>query len=143
LKVAIDSNVLIAAAVPEHPDGEASGAALDSLTRPVVTLHALSEVYNTLTKARIYAVSPLQAARLIDQYARQCQVVELGSTQHLAAIQNFASFGGIGARLYDCLIGTAVVAVGASTLVTLNVKHFVPLFPTLTILTPAQYLETL
>lgn len=136
-----DSNVLIAATIAEHLDRDASLAALQVEGR-AVAIHSLSEVYNTLTKPKPYGRDPRLVATVVERFATAMTVVGLTHDQHVGAIQRFATLGGIGARLYDYLIGEAARLTDRRTVVTLNAGHFIPLFPDLRILTPAQYLET-
>lgn len=143
MTVALDSNILIAACVPEHRDMEASLATLEAAGRPIVSLHSLSETFNALTKPAPIGWPPERAAKVVAQFAAELEVTTLSRDDHLSAISRFAASGGIGARLYDFLIGTTAQRAGCRTFVTLNSKHFIALFPDLTILTPSQYLETL
>lgn len=139
----VDTNVLVAAAVVDHPH---RGPALAVLERPShysVSAHSLLELYNTLTKPRGYGWSPDRAWVVVRQMGAVFDVLVLTATEQLEAIDAFAHAGGIGAGLYDYVIGRVAVHRGIDTIITLNSKHFVPLFPDLTILTPTQYLESL
>ena len=69
------------------------------------------------------------------------EVLTLSITGHRTALTRFAALGGIGPRIYDFLIGEVALVHGLNIVITWNVRHFVPLFPSLTIVTPAQYLE--
>lgn len=139
----IDSNVLIAGVLEDHPGHAAALQFLTGNGGYSTATHALSELYNTLTKPRFYEWSPERAAGAVIEFERQLTVVGLDTTQHVRAIAAFAASGGIGANVYGYLIGAAARQAGLKCIVTFNLKHFAPLFPDLTILTPAQYLETL
>ncbi len=60
----------------------------------------------------------------------------------LTVRSRFARTCGIGARLYDLLIGETAIMHGISTIVTWNVSHMRGLFPTLNVATPTQFKAT-
>lgn len=66
----------------------------------------------------------------------------LTADETMSAIGEFAKLGGRGARLYDYLIGHIGILERVDALVTWNVGHFAPLFPSLRIATPEQLLES-
>ena len=59
--------------------------------------------------------------------------------QTFHAIRRYAQGGGIGARLYDRLIGEAAAAHAIPQIVTWNGGHMRSLFPKLTITTPKDF----
>ena len=66
----------------------------------------------------------------------------LDALETLEALSRFAAIGGAGARLYDYLIGHVAVVASAGRIVTWNVRHLRPLFPTLEVLTPKEAIGT-
>ncbi len=68
-------------------------------------------------------------------------LVGLTPAQTFDAIRSYAQTGGVGARLYDRLIGGAAVAHDIKIIVTWNVGHMRGLFPSLTVLTPKDFVE--
>ena len=138
----LDSSVLVAAAVESHPFHADAKDALEGDARFTVAAHSLAEFYNTLTKPRGYAWPPRDAALAVAQAERRFEVTALDAREFGAGIAAFAAIDGVGARLYDYLIGYHAVARAIGSIVTLNERDFRALFPKLKILTPAQYLET-
>jgi hypothetical protein len=69
--------------------------------------------------------------------------VGLTAAQTFDATRTFAQDGGIGARLYDRLIGEAAIIHEIPVIITLNIGHMRSLFPTLTVVTPKEFGESL
>lgn len=138
--ILIDSNVLVAASVGEHPHHPSSNLFLGTARdRLLVAAHSFSETYTNLTRPHPgYHVQPTVAMAQIDTMAKFVRTVQLDPGATLAAMRRFTMLGGVGPRLYDYLIGATGEAFGADTIVTWNVRHFVPLFPHLRIVTPAE-----
>jgi hypothetical protein len=67
-------------------------------------------------------------------------LVGLTPAQTLDAVIGYAESGGVGARLYDRLIGEAAVRAGLRRIVTWNLRRLRGLFPTLDVITPADLL---
>lgn len=139
----LDTNVLIAAAEPKHPDHAASLRALAAVPKPVTAVHCLTEFVSTVTRASGYCWPPAATLRQLELFEAALQLVMLNDRQTLDALRPFVSAGRRGPLIYDWLIGQHAIAFGIPTIMTWNARHFVPLFPTLKIVTPAQYLETL
>ncbi len=139
----LDSSVLIASAVMDHPHHEDASAALDRGSRFTVAAPSLAELYNTLSKPRIYGWPPRAASLAVAEAGRRCSVVALTPNELAEGIVAFAAIGGVGARLYDYLIGYHAVVHSIGTIVTLNDRDFHALFPRMTVLTPTQFLESL
>ncbi len=144
--VAIDSNVVVAAVVSDHPDHETSAALLISWSPRAlaVTGHSFAEAFVTLTKhsrGGVIRWPPDRAIAALDAVAERTQLIGLSPAETLAAVRRYAESGGVGARLYDYLIGEAVQRTGIQTLITWNDRHFRSLFPRLTIQTPTEALR--
>ncbi len=65
-------------------------------------------------------------------------LVGLTAPQSFEAVRGYAQGGGIGARLYDRLIGEAAVAHDIPMIVTWNVRHMRGLFPGLRVVAPDE-----
>lgn len=146
-RLLIDSNVLIAAATDDHIHQEPSLALLNSAPDATfaTSIHCLSECYNGITRVHSSggaALAPEQAMSAIAPYTASIEVLTMMIPEHLRALQCFSDLGGVGPRVYDFLIGYVAEIYRIPIIVTWNTRHFVPLFPSLRILTPAQYLET-
>lgn len=141
----LDTNVLIAALVERHPHHEASlplvGPGVHK--RFAVPAHCYAEAFAHLTRrgpSAAFQWSPDDARLALDAVATHAELVGLSPVQTLNAIRAYASNGGVGARVYDWLIGEAAVQAGLATIITWNFSHFSSLFPRLVVMTPAQAL---
>lgn len=139
----LDTSVLVASAIPEHPHHLESIAVFDTDDAFSVAAHSLNEFYNTVTKARFYDWSPQKALSVIDRFAHVLALRTLTADESLSGLAAFAKLEGKGARVFDYMIGHHAVVYSIAGLITMNDRDFRPLFPRLKIFTPAQYLETL
>lgn len=142
----IDANVLVASAVQAHLHHEHSasligGAPARSFAAP---RHCFAEFYSISTRVAVAGVEPLSPAaalRAMENLLSMIDAIDIGRGEQLDAIRRFSAHGGIGARVYDYLIGHVAVVNAIPLVVTWNVRHFEPLFPSLRIATPATLLE--
>lgn len=140
--ILFDSNVLIAALLPQHPHFQLSHAMVEraAVVATMIAAHSLAECYSTLTRPnRPYLLSGASAADAIERLAADSHVVALSGAQTIDAIRRFAPLG-TGPRLYDYLIGATGEAYGAHTIATWNTRDFTGLFPAMRIATPAELL---
>lgn len=120
----------------------ASRAFLASGRKVAIAAYSIAEVYVTLTRrggAAVYGWQPDEAQAALDRIAILTTVIGLTPTQTLDSVRLFADAGGIGARLYDHVIGRTAALHGIKAIVTWNVRHMRSLFPMLTIATPAEH----
>jgi predicted nucleic acid-binding protein len=142
----LDSNVLIAMLVEAHEHHAASLGVIsaESKTRFAVCAHSYAEAYSTLTRRgdrAPFQFTPDEAWAALESVRSVTGLVGLSAAQTFDTIRAYARSGGIGARLYDRLIGEAALAHGIPALVTWNVRHMRNLFPDLTITTPAEFVQ--
>lgn len=140
----LDTNVVVAMLIEAH---EHHGASLALLTagdgaRYAIAAHSYAEAYSTLT--RLGANAPFQltaeeAWAALESVRAVTALIGLTAPQSFEAIRGYAQGGGIGARLYDRLIGEAAVAHDIPTILTWNVRHMRGLFPGLSVLTPGEW----
>lgn len=147
-KALLDSNVLVAMLAEAHEHHQASLALVfGDHPRPsfAICAHSYAEAYSTLTRRGEHAPfrftsneawAALESARAITT------LVGLTPAQTFDTIRSYAQAGCIGARLYDRLIGEAAVAHDIKIIVTWNIAHMRGLFPSLTVVTPREFLET-
>jgi predicted nucleic acid-binding protein len=139
--IAVDTNVVIAALVTDHPHHQPSAALLELTDRAnlCIPVHCLTETYAVLTRPpfRWLAVEAWAGVRTIADASKS---IGLSSAQSIEAIRLFAEMRGSGAKLYDFLIGRAALVSGLDTIVTWSTAHFRSLFPGLTILTPTEFI---
>lgn len=140
----LDSNVLIAMLVEAH---EHHGPSLDLLVRDAATqfavaTHSYAEAYSTLTRRgerAPFQLTPEEAWAALESVRAVTVLIGLTAPQTFEAIRSYAQGGGIGARLYDRLIGEAAVAHNVPAIVTWNVGHMRSLFPNLRVGTPSEF----
>lgn len=138
----LDSNVIVAMVAEEHEHHVASAALLPhpSSRRFAVAAHSYAEAYNTLTRRSAGAAFRRPAADVwetLESVAATTTLVGLSPTRTFAAIRSYAQTGGIGARLYDRLIGQVAVRYGIPRIITWNVGHMRDLFPALDVVDPS------
>ena len=140
----LDSNVLIAMLVEAHEHHESSVALLASGSpmRFAVAAHSYAEAYSTLTRRGAHApfrFSPGDAWAALESVRAVTALLGLTAAQTFDAIKSYAQTHGVGARLYDRLIGETAIVHGAPALVTWNVGHMRSLFPALRVVTPREF----
>lgn len=144
IEALLDSNVVVAALVDTHQHFEFSQALFDEEgPRPfAVAAHSFAEAYSTLTRRSEHApyrFPPARAWTALESIRAVTSLISLTAPQAFEAIRLYADGGGIGARLYDRLIGEAAVAHHIPTILTWNVAHMRSLFPNLCVETPAEF----
>jgi predicted nucleic acid-binding protein len=142
----LDSNVLVAMLAEAHEHHHASLAIVLGDPRPsfAVSAHSYAEVYSTLTRRGAHAAfrfTAEEAWAALESVRAITALVGLTPAQTFDAIRSYAQAGGVGARLYDRLIGEAAVAHDIKTIVTWNIAHMRGLFPSLAVLTPKHFLD--
>ena len=141
----IDSNVLLAMLAEAHEHhGPSLGLLIDGHDAQfAVAAHSYAEAYNTLTRRgerAPFQFTPEEAWAALESVRAATSLIGLTAPQTFDAIRNYAQAGGIGARLYDRLIGEAAVTHAIPQIVTWNVGHMRSLFPKLTITTPKDFI---
>ena len=141
----IDSNVLIAMLAEAHEHhGPSLGLLIDGHDAQfAVAAHSYAEDYTTLTRRgerAPFQFTAEEAWAALESVRAATSLIGLPAPQTFDAIRRYAHGGGIGARLYDRLIGEAAVTHGIPQIVTWNVGHMRSLFPKLTITTPKDFI---
>lgn len=144
LDTLLDSNVLIAIVAEAH---EHHAASLDLLlgnarVAHAVAAHSYAEAFCTLTRRGEQApfrFRPEDAWTALASVRAVTTLVGLTAVQTFDTVRDYALAGGIGARLYDRLIGECAAAHDIPTLITWNVSHMRSLFPRPTVCTPRQF----
>jgi predicted nucleic acid-binding protein len=138
VRVFFDTSVLVAAMAATHP---AHARALPRLqlvkvgadTGVVVAAHSLAELYAILTRLPLQPrISPTVAQQLIEQNVlAACEVVALSEAEYAALVAHLAATGIAGGATYDALILHTAAKAGVDRVLTLNVKDFRRVYPTL------------
>ncbi|MGI4877146.1 MAG: type II toxin-antitoxin system VapC family toxin [Janthinobacterium lividum] len=142
--ILIDSNVLVAGLVRDH-EHHAEAALLfsaDPLPQIIVAAHSHAEAFVTLTRrggGMPHAYDPARVIVGLAEIRSITTLVAMTAEQTIDAIERFADIG-VGARLYDYLIGRTAVLHGAKAIVTFNTGHMRALFPGVAVATPGEWL---
>jgi predicted nucleic acid-binding protein len=129
VKVLFDTNVLVAAFVPQHPNyaicrpwfqrakaGEFQG---------YVSLHSLAELYSVLTKLPLAEkITPLAAQGIILPSLEGFVKVQLDVADYVAAIEVVTRYGLVSGAVFDAVIAQAGLKVGVDRILTFNVRDF-------------------
>lgn len=137
----LDSNVLIACLAEVH-EHHAASFALFAEGDPgnfAVAAHSFAETYATLTRPAPFGFAAVHARAAIERIRAITSLVGLTPSQTFDTVRRYAAEGGIGARLYDALIGQVAVDHGIPAIVTWNARHMAGLFPGLMVMTPVRY----
>jgi len=140
----LDSNVLIAMLAEAHEHHAPSLALLADGhgAQFAVAAHSYAETYSTLTRPgerAPFKFSPEQAWAALESVRAVTVLVGLTGSQIFESIRHYALSKGVGARLYDRLIGEAALAHDIPVIVTWNVGHMRGLFPKLKVMTPKEF----
>ena len=140
----LDSNVVVAIVAEAHQHHAASLDLLMHERRPTfaVAAHSFAEAYCTLTRQgdrAPFRFPPGEAWAMLESVRSSTALIGLTAAQTFDVVRLYAQAGGIGARLYDRLIGECAALHDIATLITWNGGHMRRLFPGLTVCTPRQF----
>jgi len=137
MKVFLDTNVLLAACIADHPHHTRSRQAVERVLsgqdKGYVAAHSLAEAYAVMTRLpKAHHVAPLVAWQLISENViKSFTVIALTAKEYEKAISQAAADGVEGGRTYDLLILAAAAKAEAERIFTFNVTHFASLAPQL------------
>lgn len=135
MKILIDTNVMVAAALTQHPHHAVSAAAVGCLrgggSEAVICAHALAEAYSALTATPFSPrVLPAEAEQILQrQRASGLTVLPISADDYMRAAQVCARGGWPGGAVYDALHLCAAEAAGCDRIWTFNLRHFLRLAP--------------
>ncbi len=130
----LDTSVLIAAFLGDHPHHEASAEVFARAERPRTwcAAHSIAEVYSALTRLPLKpAVAPEQALLFLHDVRGRLSAVALEESEYYHAVERAAGRQVTGGRLYDALLLACAAKIKADTIYTWNLKHFRQLRPDL------------
>ncbi|WP_439576683.1 type II toxin-antitoxin system VapC family toxin [Elioraea sp.] len=141
----LDSTVVIAclAEAHEHHAPSLTLLAEGNPRRYAVGAHSYAEAYATLTRTgppAPFRFTAAEAWAALQSLRAVTALVGLTPAQGFDVVRAYAATDGIGARLYDVLIGQVAVVHGIPLLITWNTRHRTGLFPALTVASPAELL---
>src|ERR1700722_4051759 len=107
MKEFFDTSVLVSAFWRSHAQHEASLRLFANAkpSKSACAVHTLAELYATMTALPVKdPIHPDQAYLLVEQVRERCTVVTLTAAEYCAAIEEAASRGFTGGRIYDALL---------------------------------------
>lgn len=88
-------------------------------------IHSLAEVYSVMTTLPVKPmIPPEQALLFVEEVRNRLTLVSLSAEEYFVAIQNTASRGFTGGRIYDSLLLACAVKSKAQVVYTWNLKHY-------------------
>lgn len=130
MKVFCDTNVLVAAFLPDHPHHNAARPVLEKVVagedQGFVAAHSLAEAHAVLTRLPGPSqVAPAMAWQLISQnVVKHFTSVSLTAKEYADTLERAAEYGVEGGRTYDALLLAAAAKSGIDRIYTTNVRHF-------------------
>jgi predicted nucleic acid-binding protein len=127
LNLFLDTSILVAACLGDHPDHAAS-IALFRQCAPATAFcaaHSLAETYSTLTRIPPpHRVTAAEATRFLDTVCENLTPVSLESLEYREALRRAAVAGIVGGAIYDFLIAACARKAAAERRYTWNLKHY-------------------
>ena len=127
MKTFFDTSVLVAAFWGDHPQHEASLKVFSTSHKKTAACaaHSLAEVYAVMTRLPVKPLIPPDQAMLFLQDIRDhLSTVVLDGELYYDAVQQAASRGLVGGRIYDALLLACAAKIQAGIIYTWNVGHF-------------------
>ena len=137
MRAYLDTAVLVAASVADHPHHSQSLTTLQMVCKKTISGHisghGLSEVYAVLTRTPFTPpIYPVEAWKLLSlNVLPYFQIVTLTPEMYRETIQECAERGWIGGRIYDALHLCCAKRAACDRIYTFNVRHFQQLAPDL------------
>ncbi len=95
-------------------------------------IHSLAEVYSVMTALPVKPmIPPEQALLFVEEVRNRLTLVSLSVEEYFAAIQNAATGGFTGGRIYDSLLLACAAKCKAQAVYTWNLRHYQSLAPSL------------
>jgi len=127
VKFFFDTSVLVPVFLSKHVHHSASKAAFQQGRREdrICAAHSLAEFYATFTRFPNKLSADSNDVLLgIGEILERVSVVALTAQEYVAAIQDGARDGVVGATIYDALLARCAIKAHADVIYTWNLKHF-------------------
>jgi predicted nucleic acid-binding protein len=130
MKVFLDTNVLVSAALKQHVFHERSFAVMERVwsqkDEGVISTHSLAEMYAVLTKLPPpYRHAPEQALLSIEENViKHFKTISLAGNDYAAFLREAVGSGIQGGTIYDALLLKCAAKAAVDRVYTLNLKHF-------------------
>lgn len=128
-RIALDTSVIVAGVLPNHPRHDPCAEWLRSGERGEVELsisaHGIAETFATLTaRAPNLSVPPAQALALVEHLLGFVEMIEVSPANYVEMIRRSAGAGLHSGVIYDAIHYAAAIQVEARHLLTLNLRDF-------------------
>ena len=129
MRVVLDSNCLVAAAMPWHVHHMATVAELSRRRAArdvfVIPAHSLFEAYSVMTRLPPpHRISPADALTILDRNWAREESIALTPSESWRALRQYAAAGVAGGRIHDGEIADCARKAKADEILTWNVRHF-------------------
>ncbi len=129
VKVLLDTSVLVAAALPEHPQHSSALAKLlevyNQELEGFLSNHTLPETYSVLTRfPRSPKLTPIDVAQILQRHLTHFTCITLETEDYQHAITRLVNLNLPGGVIFDALIAEAALKVAVDRICTLNPKDF-------------------
>lgn len=129
VKALFDTSILVAAALPEHPNYTQALKWLQRVhnneVEGFISTHTIAELYSVLTRLpRHPRISPITAQQLIAVNLTPFTKVVLTFEDYQAVLSRMVSLNLPGGGIYDALIAQAAIKAQVALLLTLNPNDF-------------------
>jgi predicted nucleic acid-binding protein len=127
VKAFVDTTVLLAAAMDDHPHHEPSRKLVLSLRsgRDACAAHSLVELYSTLTRMPLpIRRDAVQAMLFVADIQMRVTLFSLTAEEYCTAISEYSSMNITGGAIYDALIAQCALKARAEKIFTWNTRHF-------------------
>lgn len=129
MRVLLDANCLIAAAIAQHEHHRATIAELSRRRSAnqvmVIAAHALLEAYAVLTRLPPpHRLAPSDALAVLDRNWGDAETVALTASETWRALRELAATGITGGRIYDGCIAASARKGKCDEILTWNSRHF-------------------
>jgi predicted nucleic acid-binding protein len=134
MKEFFDTSVLVAAfrGGHVHHDPSLKRFAAAEKRHSACGIHSVAEVYAVMTALPVKPmIPPEQALLFVEEVRHRLTLVSLSAEEYFDTIQNAASRGFTGGRIYDSLLLACAAKCKALAVYTWNLKHYQSLAPTL------------
>ncbi len=133
MRVLLDTNCLIAAAITQHEHHRATVADLSRRRAAghvfVLAAHGLVEACAVLTRLPPpHRLAPADALTVLDRNWSKAETIALTAAETWRTLSDLAEMGIAGGRIYDGCIAAAARKAKCGEILTWNVRHFAGLF---------------
>lgn len=130
-----DTSVIVAGLIEAHPAYEKSnqwlGKIVSKKEKGFISVHTLAELYSSLTTIPVIPkLRPDQVNYLLEEsILYNFEIYEFTKEDYMTVLKESALYAIKGGMIYDALHIHAARKVKAKTLLTLNLKHFLSIWP--------------